>query len=257
MEQVYTLGASCVALGHAAPVRCGAWRGFIWCGPSTTRRENSPSSSSARPSSTTLPSSWAHRALGQSLVWRGEVAQARAHLERAIAIYDPQQHRAHAFRYGRDPGVDCRVYAAWGLCWLGYPEQGLEHIQAALPLAQALSHPFSLAGTGRAASISPPERTSLRTGRGVSPSPPSRVPYCLALDDPGGLGLACRASGGRDRSDAPGPDRLAGHQGRVLAAYFLTLLARHMRSVRRQRLAVVSGPGTVETTGRFEALHRL
>ncbi|MBI3330002.1 MAG: hypothetical protein HYZ81_25260 [Nitrospinae bacterium] len=87
----------------------------------------------------------AHRALGQSLCWRGQVAEAREHLEQAIALYDPQQHRAHAFRYGRDPGADCRAYAAWVLWWLGYPDQGQQRLQEVLPLAQALSHPFSLA----------------------------------------------------------------------------------------------------------------
>jgi predicted ATPase len=78
-------------------------------------------------------------------VLAGQVAEAREHLEQAIALYDPQQHRAHAFRYGRDPGSDCRLYAAFVLWWLGYPDQGLRHLQEALPLAQALSHPFSLA----------------------------------------------------------------------------------------------------------------
>jgi len=27
-------------------------------------------------------------------------------------LYNPQQHRAHAFRFGRDPGVVCRYYAS-------------------------------------------------------------------------------------------------------------------------------------------------
>ena len=42
----------------------------------------------------------AHRALGATLFFLGEVDQSQAHLERAIAIYDPQQHRSHAFIYG-------------------------------------------------------------------------------------------------------------------------------------------------------------
>lgn len=87
----------------------------------------------------------AHRALGQSLCWRGRVAEARAHLEQAIALYDPQHHRSHAFRYGRDPGADCRGYMGIALWWLGYPGQALAHLHEALPLAQALAHPFSLA----------------------------------------------------------------------------------------------------------------
>ena len=42
---------------------------------------------------------------GNTLNYLGEFAAAQAHLEQGIALYDPQQHRAHAFRYGQDPGV--------------------------------------------------------------------------------------------------------------------------------------------------------
>jgi len=40
-------------------------------------------------------------------------AAARAHLEESVALYDPQQHRPHAFLYSvADPGVACLSYAA-------------------------------------------------------------------------------------------------------------------------------------------------
>ncbi len=68
-----------------------------------------------------------------------------AHLEQGIALYDPQQHRSHAFLYGQDPGVACRVYAALALWLLGYPDQALQRSHEALTLAQELAHPFSLA----------------------------------------------------------------------------------------------------------------
>ena len=42
---------------------------------------------------------------GYPLNYLGEFAAARTHLEQGIALYDPQQHRSHAFRYGQDPGV--------------------------------------------------------------------------------------------------------------------------------------------------------
>jgi predicted ATPase len=41
--------------------------------------------------------------------------------------------------------VWCRCYAAWALWYLGYPEQALKQSREAVALAQALSHPFSLA----------------------------------------------------------------------------------------------------------------
>jgi predicted ATPase len=62
-----------------------------------------------------------------------------------MALYDPQQHRSHAFVYGQDPGVACQSFAAWAICALGYPDQALQSIHEALTLAQELTHPFSLA----------------------------------------------------------------------------------------------------------------
>jgi predicted ATPase len=76
---------------------------------------------------------------------RGELSLAYEHLERGIALYEPHQHRTLAFRYGADPGVVCRFYAAVVLWSLGYPQQARLRMKEALTLAQALSHPHSLA----------------------------------------------------------------------------------------------------------------
>jgi predicted ATPase len=86
----------------------------------------------------------AHYTLGNTLNYLGEFAAAQAHLAQGIALYDPQQHHAHAFRYGHDPGVICRTYAAVTLWWLGYPDQALQRSHEALTRARELAHPFSL-----------------------------------------------------------------------------------------------------------------
>jgi predicted ATPase len=86
----------------------------------------------------------AHRALGATLLWQGEMPLAREHLEQGIALYDPQQHRSLAFVYGIDLGMTCRIHAAWVLWLLGYPDQALKRSHEAITLAQELSHPFSL-----------------------------------------------------------------------------------------------------------------
>jgi predicted ATPase len=65
----------------------------------------------------------AHSALGNTLNYLGEFASTQAHFARGIALYDRQQHHAHAFRYGQAPGVVCRIYAAVTLWLLGYPDQ--------------------------------------------------------------------------------------------------------------------------------------
>jgi len=87
----------------------------------------------------------AHYALGTTWLFFGALPAARLHLEEASARYTPDQHRALVFRMGIDLGVTSRMHAAVTLWLLGYPEQALAHIHAALALAHELSHPFSLA----------------------------------------------------------------------------------------------------------------
>jgi TOMM system kinase/cyclase fusion protein len=87
----------------------------------------------------------AHRVLGTVLWNRGELPLAHQHLERGIALYEPHQHRTLAFRYGADPGVVCRFYAAVVLWSRGYPQQARRRMEESLTLAQELSHPHSLA----------------------------------------------------------------------------------------------------------------
>ena len=68
----------------------------------------------------------AHFAVGQTLMFRGELVAALEHLEQGIALYDPVRHHSHAFLYGQDPGVFCLVLAAWDLCLLGLSGPGAE-----------------------------------------------------------------------------------------------------------------------------------
>jgi predicted ATPase len=84
-----------------------------------------------------------HLALGILLWNRGELTEARTHLEQGIALYDPQ-HRSLAFRHGRDPRVVIRYVAALVLWELGYPSQALQKSHEAVTLAQELSHAYSL-----------------------------------------------------------------------------------------------------------------
>jgi predicted ATPase len=87
----------------------------------------------------------AHRVLGQTLTFLGEFSAAQVHLERAMTLHDPEQHRSLASLYGQDPGVICRSWEALALWCLGYPDQALRRSREALTQAQELAHPFSLA----------------------------------------------------------------------------------------------------------------
>jgi predicted ATPase len=84
-----------------------------------------------------------HLGLGAILFWRGELAQARLHLEEGMRLYDEQPLHSPAFA-GDDPGVCGRRLAALALWLLGYPEQAVQRSHEALKLAQDLAHPFSL-----------------------------------------------------------------------------------------------------------------
>jgi predicted ATPase len=85
----------------------------------------------------------AHHTLWTTNLLMGELPLARAHLERGLALYDLQQHRALAVLYGHDPGVCCRGGAAIVLWLLGYPDEALRQLRAAHTLAQELAHPSS------------------------------------------------------------------------------------------------------------------
>jgi predicted ATPase len=87
----------------------------------------------------------AHRALGTSLLFLGDLATSWTHLERGITLYEAQQHRALTLRPGGDAGMACLVYTAWILWLRGYPDQALERIRTALTLAQQCRHPFCMA----------------------------------------------------------------------------------------------------------------
>ena len=90
----------------------------------------------------------AHNALGVTHFYMGELEAAQAHMEQALAHYDPQQHHplhSQMFRAGQDPGVACEVHAAWSLWLRGYPDQARERIHHVFSLVEGMSHPFSVA----------------------------------------------------------------------------------------------------------------
>jgi class 3 adenylate cyclase/predicted ATPase len=86
----------------------------------------------------------AHAVLGATLLFLGEYATARTHLEQGLTPSDPTAQRALALRYGEADGVRCLAFMAYTLWSLGYPAQALRRSQEALAQAQALAHPHSL-----------------------------------------------------------------------------------------------------------------
>lgn len=88
-----------------------------------------------------------HRIVGLSALAQGEFQTSLAHLNQAVALYDPHQHPALAFQYGQEPGMAALCIRGWVLWLLGYPNQALESGNAAFKLARAAgeTHLYSLA----------------------------------------------------------------------------------------------------------------
>ncbi len=86
----------------------------------------------------------AHHSLWATLMGMADFASATVHLQKGMALYDPQQHRSLAFVYGaHDPGVCCRSFSALALWERGYPDQAVKMMQESMGLAVELSHPYT------------------------------------------------------------------------------------------------------------------
>ena len=152
VERVYTRAR---ALSHTIgdlpqkfPVLFGLWRLYIVRGEYAAAGEVTEKLqrlSECMPGSQQfLP---AQQALGLTAFRLGAFADARAHLERAVDIYDPSIHGPENAQgvIGQDPGVASLAFLAWMLWHLGYPDQALQRSQEAIALAREISHPYSLA----------------------------------------------------------------------------------------------------------------
>jgi predicted ATPase len=90
-----------------------------------------------------LIQTYAHE--GESLLFQGKYALARTHLEHGMSLYRPQRYDPSAYFFGHHPVVQNLSILALVLWVLGYPERAMQQCDEALPFAQGLSHPFSLA----------------------------------------------------------------------------------------------------------------
>ena len=67
----------------------------------------------------------AHRLLATALLHTGDIADARAHYDQAIGLYDPAEHRPLAIRFGQDVRMTILSFRSLALWCLGYPEAAL------------------------------------------------------------------------------------------------------------------------------------
>ena len=68
----------------------------------------------------------------------------RNHYDRAIALYNPAEHRALASRFGQDVGVVILSLRSWVLWLLGYPEAAQQDTKHALANAREVGQATTL-----------------------------------------------------------------------------------------------------------------
>ena len=85
-----------------------------------------------------------HRLMGVSLVCTGALEDGRAHLDRALELYDPVEHRALMTRFGQDAQVAILAYRSLALWLLGYPDAAGADGDKALSLAREIGQAATL-----------------------------------------------------------------------------------------------------------------
>jgi predicted ATPase len=85
-----------------------------------------------------------HTVMGTSLVFTGDLAESRSHLDQAMVLYDPAEHRPLATRFGQDAGVAILAYRAMALWMLGYPEVALADTKRMLNDARVIGQAGTL-----------------------------------------------------------------------------------------------------------------
>jgi predicted ATPase len=98
----------------------------------------------AQKQKTTAPLLMAHRSMGVSLLYTGNIVESRSHLEQAIALYDPAEHRPLAARFSPDAAVHVFSYRSWALWLLGYPKAALKDADHTLSAAREIGQAATL-----------------------------------------------------------------------------------------------------------------
>ena len=83
-------------------------------------------------------------AFANVLALTGDLMDGKEHYDRALAIYDPVEHRRLATRSGRDVGVAILSYRSACVWQLGYPAVSRNDAERAVKNARESGHPTTL-----------------------------------------------------------------------------------------------------------------
>ena len=86
-----------------------------------------------------------HGLLGRVSCYLGNLSDGRDHIERSLALADPEQDGRLALHYGQDPVMAGLAALSWCLWLLGYPDQALRARNQSIIRAEEVRHPQTLA----------------------------------------------------------------------------------------------------------------
>jgi len=86
-----------------------------------------------------------HRLVGSALIPVGNFQEALSHLDRAVALYRPEEHETLAFRFGADIGITAMCVRAWALWHRGFPDQAKKVLDEGVQTARRSVHRHTLA----------------------------------------------------------------------------------------------------------------
>ena len=149
------------------PATYGVWVGTHVRGELLSMRELAAAflrESASRPNSG--EASVGHRIMGATHWFAAEFVEARAHLEQAVAIFDPSRDADLAFRYGQDIGVSALAYSAIALWPLGEVDLSRRRADDAVTRARSSGH---LATAAYGLALSAIYRLLIRDPEGAQP----------------------------------------------------------------------------------------
>jgi len=91
-----------------------------------------------------VPTMIGHRVMGISLLATGDIAASRAQFDRAVALYNPVEHRPFASMFGLDNRVSVLIYRARAHWYLGYPDAALVDAERAFADAREIGQAATL-----------------------------------------------------------------------------------------------------------------
>ncbi|WP_171948081.1 ATP-binding protein [Bradyrhizobium erythrophlei] len=92
----------------------------------------------------TGPLMLAHRMVGMTAMSTGDQVAGRRHLDRALALYDPAEHRALATRFGTDARVAILEWRSRTLWLQGYPDAALKDVDESFRGAREIGQAATL-----------------------------------------------------------------------------------------------------------------